>query len=899
MLVYHYTPRGVQFDIKQYIEQIEFTHRKISEIFNLEFARKTPVFVYYNHNHFLQNRIAPVSSGVQGFCELFKNRMVIPVGYSKYDINHLIAHEYVHIAQFEILYSGFWKSARLVKGLSGLEPLWIMEGMAESVSHRILNRPWSSYDRMILRDAVLYDYLYKLRELQNFSALHTDIYLGYKEAHSAMDYLTEKEGEDVNFRLLKALRNNIDPVKAFEIAAEKFAGLSAFDLKWKKDLKNKVNSFVEGKDKAQDVCDILISDKYNSLNTVPAGNGNFYYVSDRWLTNEIYLHTPEKEIKVLSAFFGCSVRRLVTEKRYDRIIDYNPKMNLLVFIANEKQKSCLFIYNTVTKKNKRIKLDLNEIRSPCISNDGMRIVFTALKDAGRNIYIYEIDSERIVKVTEDEFIDYGPVFSNDNEDILAATERNLNTDLRIINIDTGESKWLTETPYNEIQPVYSESDEIYYSADKNSVYNIYKYEVNNSTSHVITNIRGGAFFPHVDEKGDILCSCYFNNSFKITQIPLPPYIKGGKAGFNDESFEVKTTRAYIKEPSSETLPEDIIIGGKFKKRFSTDFFFPSFLYSTEIGFIGGGYYRASDILSNHNVDLYGWAWPGTYEVSAQYIMRKYRPDIFLSLSSKGEGYLLVSEEKEDEYRESLSECILGYTYPVDSFWSISNWITAGTEDSENITTREKTLSTETGIGVELIRRTALLDPFHVLRGSLFSISAYSARPIEKYAVTYNRYDCSLRKYISFSHRLTLANRLYFARVEGEDREDLKLGSSGGFINIPRYSLRGYSSSSFTGENLGSLSSELRFLLFPRIKGHIYFMWPDINIYSLSIKLFGDMGTCWNDNIDDYGKSWGFGFKLNIYLIQLAPIYINAEFARPVDEPKWKYYWTFSSGYITW
>nr|MDA3792386.1 hypothetical protein [Elusimicrobiota bacterium] len=172
--------------------------------------------------------------------------------------------------QFNILYDGFWRSPRLAKGLSELVPLWIMEGQAEHISHKILNRPWSSYDKMILRDAVLSNRLHTIRELHNFNALWPDTFLAYKESHSAIDYLVSIEGEEVNYRLLKKLRNNLDPINAFELAVEEFSGMKDFNNRWHKDLKEKTNKFTKGRSDPKDACRFIINDDFNSTNHVDA-----------------------------------------------------------------------------------------------------------------------------------------------------------------------------------------------------------------------------------------------------------------------------------------------------------------------------------------------------------------------------------------------------------------------------------------------------------------------------------------------------------------------------------------------------------------------------------------------------------------------------------------------------
>ncbi|MBN2406126.1 MAG: hypothetical protein JXJ19_00355 [Elusimicrobia bacterium] len=891
--VFYYAPEDDLFDIKPVLDQIEYTHKGVTGLLDVEFPKKTPVFVYYDHTHFQQNRIAAAEEGVEGFSEAFKNRLVIPIRYSRYDLNHLIAHEYTHIAQFEILYGGFWKSAKLIKGLSGLEPLWVMEGQAEHVSHKVLNRSWSSYDRMILRDAVLYDYLYSLRQLQNFNALYRHVYLGYKEAHSAIDYLVETEGEEVNFRLLKSMRNNLDPTKAFEDAAEKFASYRDFDIKWQKKLREETDNFIGGKDRVEDVSDAVVENRYHSRNPVLTEKGDIVYVSDVWGPDEIYLDEKGHRRKLLHAFFGSRVKMLVTGRRYDRIISYSPAVGTLVFIADRDLKDIIYLCDLSGKIKKELEFDLHELRSPAISDDGRLIAFTALKDSKRNIYLYDLDKGLLTQLTDDGYIDYGPVISHDSREITVATERELNTDLRRIDIQTKKYVWLTETPCDEIHPYYAGEKKLVYSADKNSVFNLYMLDPGKKME-ALTDIAEGLFFPCAAEDGNIYSSAYYDGSYKIVRL------KGG-----ERRADIAATRNYIKEDPVPELASDQFRKGRYRFNFSTDFFLPSLLYSTDIGFVGGGYYRASDLLAHHTVDFYGWAWPGTYTLSTQYTLRKWRPDVFLMLGTEGEKYRTIEDDDETEKHKNYShEAVLGYTYPLTSFTSFSNWYTAGSEDENNLTTDESVHETETGVGLGITRSTAMLEPFHIFRGSILSVSGYRALPYETFGVEYNQYEASARKYLPAGHRLAWANRLYYARTEGPAAPELYLDHLTGFFSNAPYRLRGYRRKEFSGHNLASASSELRYLLFPDIGWHLYFMFPDFNIYSMSAALFTDAGTCWDDggepdDPDMWGASWGFGLRLNLYIMQMAPFYINIDFAKPYGSDSWKTYWTFASSYITW
>ncbi|MDA3792456.1 MAG: hypothetical protein PF545_02210, partial [Elusimicrobia bacterium] len=663
-------------------------------------------------------------------------------------------------------------------------------------------------------------------------------------------------------------------------------------------------------------------------NPVYAGGETFYYVSDRWGRNEIYFYDGKKSVNILKNYFGSDVKMLFTGRKQDRAIAYSEDSGDLVFLAKDKNDIFLGIYSSFSDKsfsNKVKEIDLGEIkeaRSVSISRDGSKILLTGLNNGSRNIYIYDRNKDGFQQIKGSGDIDYTPIFYPSGDRILTVTERNYNTDLRAIDLNTSESTWLTETPANEIFPAFDRKsagkpETIFYSSDKNSVYNLFSMKLSSMNfssrnlssikttggeTKALTNIKTGVFYPSPggdgkvpDEKvpDKIIGSVYHKGSFKI-----------GEFKTDGPGFKVDSKIKYIKDLSTVTLSAVSVKSKDYKFSFSTDFFLPSFLYSTDIGFVGGGYYMASDMLGRHNLDIYGWGWPGLHNARINYTLKKWRPDIYIGAYSQGEKYYLRDEYNErylvSEYDYYVNT---GFSYPLDSFNALSLWGTALSENIDDETIEHIAHKTETGVGIGYTRNTTVIEPFMPLKGNTLQLLVYSARPWEKFSKKYNLYSASARRYTSLSKKLNWSNRIYYGRSEGPDRKKFKLDSGYSSAGYP-YRLRGYKRGFFRDNNLISLSSELRYMLLPELKWHIYFMWPDINIDSLSLKVFTDAGTCWNDgndpdNIDLWGKSWGLGFKINIYIMQMAPAFLDVEFARPYDKDSWKFYLHLSAGYIKW
>ncbi|MGM0567815.1 MAG: BamA/TamA family outer membrane protein [Elusimicrobiota bacterium] len=826
-----------------------------------------------------------MGEGTLGFADKFKSRLVIPYMSSPYELSHLAAHEFTHVAQFEVLYGGTWRSPRLIKGLSGLEPLWIMEGMAENIAYDILGEEWNAYDRMILRDAVLYDRLYSFRQLQNFAPLHGDVYLGYKQGHSAMDFLVEKEGREIHYSILKAMRNNLDPLKSFESATTQFKDLHDFNDRWKKWITDRVKEEVKEKDIAGDKYLPIVKDDYNSRNPVYDSYGNFYYVSNRGVKNEIYYRSQERDKKIIPNFFVSKADNLITGDRiYDRIIDYSSESNLLVFAARINQKDYLCLYNSSSGEVKKIDPGLKEICSPAISPDGTMLAFTALDGFNRNIYIHNINSGRTYPLTDDIYPDFGPSFSPSSDKIITASERNYRKDLREIDIQSKEITWLGETGFNDFHPVYLKSGKIIYSSDKNGSINLYAASVDSGERYALTNIESGAFYPGCfGEK--ILASLYYDGSYKISEIPV------------EKKFELtKEKREPPKLFDNDYVNKEDLETKRARGRFSTDLFLPSFMYASDVGFIGGGALIMSDYFAYNTVELYGWGWPASYEASIGYVNRKFRPDIFFSLSATGRKFRIIGEE--DLFRRDRYMASAGLRYPLTRYNALGSYVHASSREEKNIDENEvRDYESDTGAGITFERNTSLFKPFQAFRGGRLNLGAYFARPLEKEGLDYNHYSLSTARYVPLNKNIVLAGRASLARSEGPDFRVFSLGG--------RNNLRGYSRESFLGNNAVSLTSEMRFMLFPEINWHISFMWPDINIYSLSASVFSDAGTAFRDKspaerFDMWGSSWGAGIKLNFYLLQQAPGFLSVQLATPYEKgDKWVTYWTFSAGHVRW
>ena len=77
---------------------------RLSKVFQHRLSGTQPLILYMSHPDFEQTNVTPeeVDEGTGGFTDVFRRRIVLPLGASPADTDHVIGHELVHAFQFDI-----------------------------------------------------------------------------------------------------------------------------------------------------------------------------------------------------------------------------------------------------------------------------------------------------------------------------------------------------------------------------------------------------------------------------------------------------------------------------------------------------------------------------------------------------------------------------------------------------------------------------------------------------------------------------------------------------------------------------------------------------------------------------------------------------------------------------
>src|SRR6266481_5047807 len=164
-------------------------YTRISTVLRHQLSSRQPLILYADHPAYNQTNIAQVE-GSEGVTESLKRRILLPLGASPFETDHVIGHELTHAFQYDI--TGVARGSS-TSGFNRV-PLWFIEGMAEYVSLGNVDPNTT----MWMRDAVRTGRLPKFRDLEN------PRYFPYRWGQSFWAYLGGTYGDDIVGALLRS-----------------------------------------------------------------------------------------------------------------------------------------------------------------------------------------------------------------------------------------------------------------------------------------------------------------------------------------------------------------------------------------------------------------------------------------------------------------------------------------------------------------------------------------------------------------------------------------------------------------------------------------------------------------------------------------------------------------------
>ena len=866
-------------------EVLEDGYEMLSEDLGIEVDFTIPAIIYNSPNDFSQTNITLelIEEAVGGFTEILKNRMVVPYTGDYEDFRHVLVHELTHVFQFVIFFPT--KMEALFSGdIFYSIPLWVMEGHAEYSS-----LGWDHESDIFMRDLVMNNNVIPLSILGSYGG-----FVIYKEGQAFYRYVAEKYGREKvgEFVHLVKTKRSLDETFLHLFGVT----VADFNDQWMRYYQMQYFPKIELQENFHDFSRIVYDHKktktiYNTSTAISSRGDKIAFISDR---------SGIAEINIISSIDGQLLKKLVKAQYssgyeglhlYQGGLSWSPDDKYITFAAKSKGTDVLYILESESGDVfKKYDFGLDGIYSPKFAPNGEEIVFSGVKDGYPDIYILDISSGLIEKITSDIYTDRFPCVSSDGTVAFVSDRPDSTVEYRYGNYAVflyrnGVISRLTQRTTYVASPIFDNQGGLYFVADYDTALNMYWFSGDSTRVMKRTDIYTGIYYPTISQDGEKIAFSYLNDYGYDVCVVKNPLTK---------MIDTKTPEPVtVPNTYEETELADARVR-KYTPRFTFDYFVASAQYYSIIGFSGLGEIALSDILGNHRISIasnfYGSITDSDIFLSYWYLRR--RSDFGFTLFQ----YLNYFREYNDLYIWRYLGGGGVVQYPFTRFFRIE----LGAYAYKIYETRWHDFFPEYRSDSHSDSNYDMFYPdlafvFDNIRWG--SIGPHSGRRVrlEGYATQFSDFDTrsvifDYRRYFGLSPRASFAARLVLAGSYGPDPDRWSIGG--------QHSLRGYDYYTYTGSRLGFLNLEYRFPFIDRLS--MSFPLP-IEFRNIRGVLFADFGGIYSDQFEVYSTDNGFhledlkmGFGAGVRITFLYMIF-KLDVARAYNfqdfTDDWKWYLT--------
>lgn len=836
----------------------ERSYDMLSSRIGHEIEEKIPLILYASHNDFQQtNAIGGlIPEGVRGVTESFKRRVVLPMGGSMREFTHVLTHELVHAFEYDILQISATGGA-----LKSIPPLWVMEGLAEYYSQGL-----DSQTKAWLKDAIKNGTLPTVNELSRISDIRV-----YRIGNALWHYIGAKHGDESVGQILLKL-----PVTgAIEAALKEVIGMDS------KELSLAFSSFLKEKYEAGQppVTGIALRQItrhegfYYNLNAVPAisrDGKRVAFVSNRSLYNDIYVldvggkGEPKRLVK------GSRSGSLEILRFLDTSISWSYDGKLVCFVAKAGKQDAIYLVDASSGKvKKKVSPGLNGLMSPDFSPDGRYLVFTGVTGGISDLYMYDLEENTMIRLTDDLYAQLNPRWSPDGRYVAFITDRGERTDVErllfgddniaIYDLETGEVTVVVETPADEGSPSWIDGGRrLLFTSDYEGKPTVFVLDMEDQTTSIFASVEPWVsgitrYTPSISGSDkEIAISAMDRGGWdiyllsEIQSLPGKEIISRAQpdTGLIDhlEKYELIDETDLENDSYSVTLEPDYLIGG--------------IGFSTNLGFQGASQLLISDMLGNHNIIIGTRAYEdlGSSDILVAYQNLERRVNYITSFFQfrNDIGLFTAPDSGEDEV-EFQSQIYRGggvlAGYPLDAFRRIE--FGAGFTTVKEKIVRQSFSGFDTEVKEEDLGTAKYVtgNLAYVMDNSIFGFTGPLSGRRARYSVErsfgdldYATLIMDYRRYFNIRRRSLIAQRLILAGSFGDTPQIFRIGGP--------YTFRGTDYGELEGTRVLILNTEYRFPL-------LYFLGPQVDF--LQGILFWDMASAWVDEFKPFSTGGRFGF----------------------------------------
>ncbi|HQP26369.1 MAG TPA: BamA/TamA family outer membrane protein [Candidatus Syntrophosphaera sp.] len=547
-----YYPRGEDEFGRVVALMAEETYYTLKDQLTFPIGSRIPVMFYSSKTNFQStNIIYPLlTEGVGGFTESLRNRVAIPFDGSYSDLEELLAHELTH-AYTNALEDGVANALRSMRPTSF--PFWFSEGLPEYLSIG----GESDYNNMFILDMVVND---KLPPLQNLGG-----YYAYRLGESFLAYLARSYGKDKVTEYYYTLRSS----NGLDNATKKVFGLEFEDLesRWRYQLKRDFYPLVE----SQGIPVVNLEKRSDSKK-----KGAYFNLMPRFSpdgSRYVWFSSAESRYSVwMGSLHGLSEpRRILKGEATGKIEEFHyfrsnlswfPDNRRVAFAAKTANGDRIHILDVDRRKIVRTiaPAGMSAIYELDVAPDGRSLVFAGQQGMRCDLFLMDMESENLTRITDDLYNDLQPRFTPDGQSVVFASERsrdpesrrrglfaNLNRNIFSLDLAGGE---LTQHTFEKkdcsFPQVDAKGQNLYYINSDGGVSNIFALDLKGGGRAKVTSVLSGVYSADLSpDSRHLLLANYFDGAWDIY--------------FKDRSLDTLCFSAYP-EPRTVALEDSLLAG---------------------------------------------------------------------------------------------------------------------------------------------------------------------------------------------------------------------------------------------------------------------------------------------------------------------------------------------------
>jgi WD40 repeat protein len=459
---------------------------------------KIPLFIYGTPQQFQETNITEeyLDEGVGGFTEVFKNRIVVPMDGSYFELNKVITHELTHAFQYNLIYGEGWRSINLFKSV--LVPTWMMEGMAEWNAQHL-----DGQGEMVLRDAILNDNVLPLNLLNSFGHF-PQVYTAYKESQSILDYVTQVYGPDKVPEMMKKMANNQSP----DAVIKNLLGLTMDQLyeNWHFYLKAQTWTRIKG---------LPVPEKYGEV--LEEGVGKSAVSPDgRWIAT-----LKRDELGILNTL--TKEKRVLKNDQFNTRgsgLAWSPDGQFIAAVVNRDGENRLWVTQVKTKKTKEYTFkNFPMLFSPAWSIDQKYILFSGYDYFSTDLYRYELATGKLDRLTQSTANKSWVQYSTRGDSLFYLQEDSGDTSIIQLHLNEEGLPDAQAAPVtlgeglDSITSLQTTEQSIYFTSNRNNkIFNLYEMDLNGGHLTQLTNTFTDTLSVSVSPDENFFYVCLYQKS---------------------------------------------------------------------------------------------------------------------------------------------------------------------------------------------------------------------------------------------------------------------------------------------------------------------------------------------------------------------------------------------------